>query len=86
MGGASPDITTRRLFRMKRGKKYAEAAKSIDRMTQYDKEEAISLVKKVAIANLMRQSKLISGPAATAAMQNSRSAAQLCCPMVLVRQ
>ena len=35
---------------MKRGKKYAEAAKSIDRMTQYDKEEAISLVKKVAIA------------------------------------
>ena len=35
---------------MKRGKKYAEAAKSIDSMTQYDKEEAISLVKKVAIA------------------------------------
>lgn len=35
---------------MKRGKKYAEAAKSIDRMAQYDKEEAISLVKKVAIA------------------------------------
>ena len=35
---------------MKRGKKYVEAAKSVDRMTQYDTAEAISLVKKVAIA------------------------------------
>lgn len=35
---------------MKRGKKYAEAAKLIDRAAQYDTEEAISLVKKTAVA------------------------------------
>lgn len=35
---------------MKRGKKYVEAAKLIDRAVQYDSDEAISLVKKTAIA------------------------------------
>jgi large subunit ribosomal protein L1 len=35
---------------MKRGKKYTEAAKQIDRATQYDAAEAISLVKKTAVA------------------------------------
>ena len=35
---------------MKRGKKYIEAAKNIDRAAQYDTEEAISLVKKSAVA------------------------------------
>lgn len=35
---------------MKRGKKYTEAAKLIDRAAQYDVDEAISLVKKTAIA------------------------------------
>ena len=35
---------------MKRGKKYIDAAKTIDRAAQYDTEEAISLVKKVAVA------------------------------------
>ena len=35
---------------MKRGKKYIEAAKAIDRTMQYDTEEAISLVKKAAVA------------------------------------
>ncbi|MCI9197238.1 MAG: 50S ribosomal protein L1 [Lachnospiraceae bacterium] len=35
---------------MKRGKKYQEAAKAIDRMTLYDPEEAIALVKKAAVA------------------------------------
>ena len=35
---------------MKRGKKYTEAAKVIDRGTLYDKEEAVSLVKKTAVA------------------------------------
>ena len=35
---------------MKRGKKYVEAAKLIDRSTLYDVEEAISLVKKSAVA------------------------------------
>ena len=35
---------------MKRGKKYAESAKLIDRATLYDAAEAISLVKKTAVA------------------------------------
>ena len=35
---------------MKRGKKYQEAAKLIDRSVQYDTNEAISLVKKSATA------------------------------------
>ncbi len=35
---------------MKRGKKYLEAAKLVDRVTQYDPEEAIGLVKKTAVA------------------------------------
>ena len=35
---------------MKRGKKYVEAAKNIDRTAQYDVAEAVSLVKKVAAA------------------------------------
>ena len=35
---------------MKRGKKYTEAAKVIDRATLYDKNEAVSLVKKTAVA------------------------------------
>ena len=35
---------------MKRGKKYIEAAKTIDRGTLYDKNEAVALVKKTAVA------------------------------------
>ena len=35
---------------MKRGKKYVEAAKAVDRATLYDTAEAISLVKKAAVA------------------------------------
>ena len=35
---------------MKRGKKYVEAAKSIDKGNLYDKAEAIELVKKTAVA------------------------------------
>ena len=35
---------------MKRGKKYNESAKLIDRSVQYDANEAISLVKKAAVA------------------------------------
>lgn len=35
---------------MKRGKKYTEAAKAIDRAAQYDAEEAVALVKKAAVA------------------------------------
>jgi large subunit ribosomal protein L1 len=35
---------------MKRGKKYLEAAKNVDRMVHYDVEEAIGLIKKTAVA------------------------------------
>jgi large subunit ribosomal protein L1 len=35
---------------MKHGKRYLEAAKSVDRMNLYDTDEAIALVKKVAVA------------------------------------
>ena len=35
---------------MKHGKKYVEAAKLYDKQTQYDKNEAISIVKKLAVA------------------------------------
>jgi len=41
--------TTRRLY-MKRGKKYLEAAKLVDRTIQYDVAEGVSLVKKAAVA------------------------------------
>ena len=49
LNAASIDITTRR-FIMKRGKKYVEAAKNIDRQTLYEAADAISLVKKNATA------------------------------------
>ena len=45
-----PDITQGGLFRMKRGKKYVEAAKAIDRATLYDAADAVALVKKTAVA------------------------------------
>ena len=37
-------------FEMKRGKRYVESAKNIDRTKLYDADEAISLVKKTAVA------------------------------------
>lgn len=39
---------------MKHGKKYGEAAKLVDRATQYDPAEAIGLVKKPQQLNSMR--------------------------------
>ena len=47
---SSPDITTRRFFRMKRGKKYTEAAKLIDKTALYDVDKAMELVKKASTA------------------------------------
>ncbi|CDE70267.1 MULTISPECIES: 50S ribosomal protein L1 [Jutongia] len=35
---------------MKKGKKYVEAAKLVDKMTQYEVEDAVSLIKKTAVA------------------------------------
>mgnify|MGYP002243478194 CR=1 FL=1 len=47
--GFSPQIP-QEVIEMKRGKKYVEAAKAVDRATLYDAPEAISLVKKAAVA------------------------------------
>ena len=58
---------------MKRGKKYIEAAKLIERGNLYDPAEAVALVKKSATAKLMRQSKLISEQVVTDVTQISRS-------------
>ena len=48
--GPLPIIPPGGFFRMKRGKKYVEAAKNIDRQTLYEAADAISLVKKNATA------------------------------------
>ena len=60
---------------MKRGKKYVEAAKLIDRATLYDRDEAIALVKKSATAKFDETTKLISEQDVTDVMQISRSVA-----------
>ena len=49
MGGKFPQLP-QEVIEMKRGKKYVEAAKAVDRATLYDTAEAISLVKKSAVA------------------------------------
>lgn len=53
MGGLSVKTTKEEdIFKMaKRGKKYLEAAKKIDRQKSYDLTEAIELVKETAVAN-----------------------------------
>ncbi len=50
MGGIAPDITTGGFSKMKRGKRYKEAAKAVDRSVQYDMADGIALVKKTASA------------------------------------
>ena len=50
VGGRFPVNTTRGLFRMKSGKRYAEAMKNVDRAALYDIADAITLVKKNASA------------------------------------
>lgn len=62
---------------MKRGKKYIEAAKLIERGNLYEKEEAVALVKKQQQQSLTRQSRLTSEQVVTDVMQISRSAARL---------
>ena len=49
-GRENPATTTGGIFKMKHGKKYAEAAKAIDRANLYDPAEAIALAKKSAVA------------------------------------
>ena len=62
---------------MKRGKKYIEAAKLIERGNLYEKEEAVALVKKAATAKFDETIGLTSEQVVTDVMQISRSAARL---------
>ena len=64
---------------MKRGKKYVEAAKTIDRGTLYDVADAVSLVKRLQQQNSMRQLKLISELDVTDVTLTSRFVEQLYC-------
>ena len=70
---------------MKRGKKYVEAAKAIDRGTLYDVADAVSLVKKTAVAKF---DETIEAHIRTGCdvMQTSRSVVQLYCHMELVKK
>ena len=63
---------------MKRGKKYVEAAKKIDKTVQYDTADAISLGKNPMLQqNLTKQSKFISEQDVTDVTQSSRSVVRL---------
>ena len=70
---------------MKKGKRYTEAAKLVDRATTYDAAEAVSIVKKSASASLMRPSSAIFVLALMAVMQISRFVVQLYFLMEQVR-
>ena len=50
VGGKFPKIPPGGRLNMKRGKKYQDAAKLVDRSKLYDVDEAVALVKKVASA------------------------------------
>ena len=58
---------------MKHGKKYVEAAKVYDKQTQYDRDEAVAIVKKLATAKFDETIELISEPDVTDVMLISRS-------------
>ena len=62
---------------MKRGKKYLEAAKSIDRATLYDPAEAIGLAKKAAVAKFDETIEVHIRTDVTDVTQISRSVVQL---------
>ena len=62
---------------MKRGKKYIEAAKLIERGNLYEKEEAVALVKKAATAKFDETIEAHIRTGCDDVMQISRSAARL---------
>ena len=72
---------------MKHGKKYGEAAKLVDRATQYDPAEAIGLVKKTATAKFDEtvEVHIRTGCDVMDVMLSSRSVVQLYCPTELVK-
>ncbi len=61
---------------MKRGKKYVEAAKAVDKQHYMIQLRLSALLKKSAQLNLTKQSKFISEQAAMDVMQISRSVVQ----------
>ena len=71
---------------MKKGKRYVESAKLVDRTNLYDVEEAVVSLRRQQTQSLTRQSKLISNWVLMAVMLISRYVAQLYCLMVQVRR
>ena len=70
---------------MKHGKKYGEAAKLVDRATQYDPAEAIGLVKKTATAKFDETVEVHIRTGCDGRTLSSRSVVQLYCPTELVK-
>ena len=70
---------------MKHGKKYGEAAKLVDRATQYDPAEAIGLVKKTATAKFDETVEVHIRTGCDGRHASSRSVVQLYCPTELVK-
>ena len=70
---------------MKRGKRYVEAAKAIDRATLYDTADAIALVKKSAVAKFDETIEAHLRTGCDGVMLISRSVVQLYCRTELVR-
>ena len=60
-----------------RGKNYTDSVKEFDKDAKYEIEEAVSIVKKSAKANLMRQLSFTSELVVMVVTQNSRSVVPL---------
>ena len=71
---------------MKRGKKYVEAAKTIDRGTLYDVADAVSLVKKTATAKFDETIEAHIRTDVTDVTLTSRFVEQLFCHTELVKR
>ena len=70
---------------MKRGKRYVEAAKLVDRASLYEAADAISIVKKAAGAKFDETVELHIRTGCDGVMLISRSVVQLYCRTELVR-
>ena len=71
---------------MKRGKKYVEAAKTIDRGTLYDVADAVSLVKKTATAKFDETIEVHIRTGCDGRHADSRFVEQLFCRTELVKR
>ena len=71
---------------MKKGKRYVESAKLVDRTNLYDVEEAVSIIKKTANAKFDETIEAHIKLGVDAVMLISRYVAQLYCLMVQVRR